>query len=121
MEKKNNRNRDAAFAFLQLLRLRERKEADSWLERQAEAAGSGRRADRECWAGESRGEHWRERQEPEKVWEKADRKCWRGSRGELGRNRRNRRKSDESSAQVAVYVCGAVERPGIVYLPEGSP
>ena len=26
----------------------------------------------------------------------------------------------ESSAQVAVYVCGAVERPGIVYLPEGS-
>lgn len=27
---------------------------------------------------------------------------------------------EESSAQVAVYVCGAVERPGIVYLPEGS-
>lgn len=26
----------------------------------------------------------------------------------------------ESSAQVAVYVCGAVERPGIVYLPESS-
>lgn len=26
----------------------------------------------------------------------------------------------ESSAQAAVYVCGAVERPGIVYLPEGS-
>ena len=26
----------------------------------------------------------------------------------------------ESSAQVAVYVCGAVEHPGIVYLPEGS-
>lgn len=26
----------------------------------------------------------------------------------------------ESSAQVAVYVCGAVERPGIVYLSEGS-
>ena len=27
---------------------------------------------------------------------------------------------EESSAQAAVYVCGAVERPGIVYLPEGS-
>ena len=26
----------------------------------------------------------------------------------------------ESLAQAAVYVCGAVERPGIVYLPEGS-
>ena len=26
----------------------------------------------------------------------------------------------EGSVQAAVYVCGAVERPGIVYLPEGS-
>ena len=102
--------------FCSLCGCGERKEAEQLIGTAAEAAALG-----EVQTGSAGGEAGENSEGASVAGEGLGESRTGSAGGEAGENSAGIAENlTESSAQVAVYVCGAVERPGIVYLPEGS-